>query len=152
MNYLTWPWQMFVRTSTHGLGGFSILLWWGERQEEYKDPPPSQAKRQIWVTHSLIFSWSCTSFKAATMSLSPERMSSYRRHFEGAGARPGNQLRRSSPSPSRKETRHRSSSFHRHGERKAMGCRVLTSQPRLTRWVSTSDPEGAIIYSAHWQH
>ncbi|XP_013867399.1 notochord granular surface [Austrofundulus limnaeus] len=64
------------------------------------------------------------------MSQSPERMSSYRRHFEG----PGNQFRRSSPSPTRKETRHRS--FNHHGGWKTMGGRFLTTQPRLTSSVS----------------
>ncbi|XP_017291463.1 notochord granular surface [Kryptolebias marmoratus] len=67
------------------------------------------------------------------MSQSPERMSSYRRHFEGAGAgTSANQLRTSSPSPTRKETRHRSTSFNRSGGWKTMGCRALTAKPRLT--------------------
>ncbi|KAA8583157.1 hypothetical protein FQN60_015703 [Etheostoma spectabile] len=46
------------------------------------------------------------------MSRSPERMSSYRRHFEGElAAPPAHQLRVSSPSPSRRDTRHRSVSM-----------------------------------------
>uniref|UniRef100_A0A3Q4BJD7 IF rod domain-containing protein n=1 Tax=Mola mola TaxID=94237 RepID=A0A3Q4BJD7_MOLML len=50
------------------------------------------------------------------MSRSPERMSSYRRLFESTSAAPpAFQLRVSSPSPSRRETRHRSASFTRTG-------------------------------------
>ncbi|XP_021175299.2 notochord granular surface isoform X1 [Fundulus heteroclitus] len=63
------------------------------------------------------------------MSHSPERMSSYRRRFEGASV---NQLRVSSPSPTRREPRHRSASFNRNVGWKGTGCRALTSKPRLT--------------------
>ncbi|XP_076612890.1 notochord granular surface [Chaetodon auriga] len=56
------------------------------------------------------------------MSCSPERISSYRRHFEGT---PAFQLRVSSPSPTRRETRQRSASFTRTGG--TMGRRAMTS-------------------------
>uniref|UniRef100_A0A8C9RLZ0 Zgc:172323 n=1 Tax=Scleropages formosus TaxID=113540 RepID=A0A8C9RLZ0_SCLFO len=46
-----------------------------------------------------------------TMSRSPERISSYRRHFEDTSAT--YQVRVSSPSPTRQDTRHRSASFTR---------------------------------------
>ncbi|XP_076862462.1 notochord granular surface isoform X2 [Brachyhypopomus gauderio] len=50
------------------------------------------------------------------MSGSPERMSSYRRHFEDALASSCSyQVRVSSPSPTRRETRHRSASYSRIG-------------------------------------
>ncbi|XP_037541317.1 notochord granular surface [Nematolebias whitei] len=71
------------------------------------------------------------------MSQSPERMSSYRRHFEGTGAvNATDKLRMSSPSPTRKETRHRSTSFNRSGGWKTMGNRALTAKSRLTSSVS----------------
>ncbi|XP_068609665.1 notochord granular surface isoform X2 [Brachionichthys hirsutus] len=61
------------------------------------------------------------------MSRSPERMSSYRRHFEGTFAEPSAyQLRVSSPSPTRRETRYRSASFTRSGG--TMGRRAISSQ------------------------
>ncbi|KAM3603193.1 uncharacterized protein V6R79_018082 [Siganus canaliculatus] len=63
------------------------------------------------------------------MSRSPERMSSYRRHFEGT-----DQLRASSPSPVRRETRHRSASFTRSGV--AMGSRAISNKSRMTSSVS----------------
>ncbi|XP_073349632.1 notochord granular surface [Pagrus major] len=57
------------------------------------------------------------------MSSSPERMSSYRRHFEGnLAASSAYQLRVSSPSPARRESRPRSVSFTRGGG--AMGRRA----------------------------
>ncbi|XP_041815168.1 notochord granular surface [Chelmon rostratus] len=60
------------------------------------------------------------------MSCSPERISSYRRHFEGTfAAPPARQLRVSSPSPIRRETRHRSASFTRTGG--TMGRRAMSS-------------------------
>ncbi|XP_026174809.1 notochord granular surface [Mastacembelus armatus] len=66
------------------------------------------------------------------MSHSPERMSSYRRHFEGAvAAAPAYQLRVSSPSPTRRESRHRSASFSR-----TVGRRALSSKARMTSSVS----------------
>ncbi|KAG7454103.1 glial fibrillary acidic protein-like [Solea senegalensis] len=69
------------------------------------------------------------------MSRSPERMSSYRRHFEGTlAAPPALQLRVSSPSPSRRETRHRSVSFTRSGG--AVGRRALPNKARITSSVS----------------
>lgn len=61
------------------------------------------------------------------MSRSPERMSSYRRHFEEVA--PAYVLRVSSPSPTRTETRHRSASFTRGG--RMMGRRDKS------RWVQT---------------
>ncbi|XP_056219435.1 notochord granular surface [Seriola aureovittata] len=67
------------------------------------------------------------------MSRSPERMSSYRRHFEGSlAAPPAYQLRVSSPSPTRRETR--SANFTRSGG--TMGRRSLSSKARLTSSVS----------------
>uniref|UniRef100_A0A8C9ZXP9 Notochord granular surface n=1 Tax=Sander lucioperca TaxID=283035 RepID=A0A8C9ZXP9_SANLU len=65
----------------------------------------------------------------------PERMSSYRRHFEGAlAAPPAYQLRVSSPSPTRRDTRHRSASFTRSGG--AMGHRAISNKARITSSVS----------------
>ncbi|KAG7220775.1 hypothetical protein INR49_032018 [Caranx melampygus] len=66
------------------------------------------------------------------MSRSPERMSSYRRHFEGAPTT--YQLRVSSPSPTRRESRHRSTSFTRSSG--TMGRRTLSSKGRMTSSVS----------------
>uniref|UniRef100_A0A3P8SAK8 Notochord granular surface n=1 Tax=Amphiprion percula TaxID=161767 RepID=A0A3P8SAK8_AMPPE len=55
-------------------------------------------------------------FRTFMMSRSPERMSSYRRHFDGSLASvSGCQVRVSSPSPTRRENRHRSVSFTRAG-------------------------------------
>ncbi|KAE8286961.1 Desmin [Larimichthys crocea] len=69
------------------------------------------------------------------MSRSPERMSSYRRHFECTiAAPPAYQLRVSSPSPTRRDTRHRSASYTRSGG--TMGRRAITSKPRMTSSVS----------------
>ncbi|XP_028461564.1 notochord granular surface isoform X1 [Perca flavescens] len=69
------------------------------------------------------------------MSRSPERMSSYRRHFEGALASPpAYHLRLSSPSPSRRDTRHRSASFTRSGGSK--GHRAISNKARITSNVS----------------
>ncbi|XP_032399228.1 notochord granular surface isoform X1 [Etheostoma spectabile] len=69
------------------------------------------------------------------MSRSPERMSSYRRHFEGElAAPPAHQLRVSSPSPSRRDTRHRSASFTRSGG--ATGRRAISNKARITSSVS----------------
>nr|XP_019947553.1 PREDICTED: glial fibrillary acidic protein-like isoform X1 [Paralichthys olivaceus] len=69
------------------------------------------------------------------MSRSPERMSSYRRHFEGTLAAPSvSQLRVSSPSPTRRDTRHRSVSFTRSGG--AVGRRSLSNKTRMTSSVS----------------
>eukprot|EP00064_Thunnus_orientalis_P003784 superscaffoldBa00000323_g3795 len=68
------------------------------------------------------------------MSRSPERMSSYRRHFEGTlEALPVYQIRVSSPSPTRRETRRRSASFTRSD--KTMGLRA-TSKSGMTSSVS----------------
>ncbi|KAF0023321.1 hypothetical protein F2P81_023951 [Scophthalmus maximus] len=71
------------------------------------------------------------------MSRSPERMSSYRRHFEGAlTATAAAQFRVSSPSPTRRETqtRHRSVSFTRSGG--TVGRRALSNKARTTSSVS----------------
>uniref|UniRef100_A0A8D3AAB2 Notochord granular surface n=1 Tax=Scophthalmus maximus TaxID=52904 RepID=A0A8D3AAB2_SCOMX len=76
----------------------------------------------------------CGSFN---MSRSPERMSSYRRHFEGAlTATAAAQFRVSSPSPTRRETqtRHRSVSFTRSGG--TVGRRALSNKARTTSSVS----------------
>uniref|UniRef100_A0A3B4ZQJ1 Glial fibrillary acidic protein-like n=1 Tax=Stegastes partitus TaxID=144197 RepID=A0A3B4ZQJ1_9TELE len=65
------------------------------------------------------------------MSRSPERRSSYRRHFEGSLASvSGCQVRVSSPSPARKENRHRSASFTRGGG--STGRRAFSSKSRMT--------------------
>uniref|UniRef100_A0A3P9IKX9 Notochord granular surface n=2 Tax=Oryzias latipes TaxID=8090 RepID=A0A3P9IKX9_ORYLA len=63
----------------------------------------------------------------STMSRSPERMSSYRRCFEDNIASTSH-LRGSSPSPTRRENRHRSASFNRSGGWKLGGHRALTKQ------------------------
>ncbi|XP_069570476.1 notochord granular surface [Brachyistius frenatus] len=69
------------------------------------------------------------------MSRSPERMSSYRRHFEGAlAATSAFQVRVSSPSPTRRETRHRSASFTRSGG--TMGRRALANKTHMTSTAS----------------
>ncbi|XP_035534087.1 notochord granular surface [Morone saxatilis] len=69
------------------------------------------------------------------MSRSPERMSSYRRHFEGTFASPlSSQVRVSSPSPTRRDTRHRSASFTRSGG--TMGRRAISDRARMTSSVS----------------
>ncbi|KAI3363768.1 hypothetical protein L3Q82_001387 [Scortum barcoo] len=69
------------------------------------------------------------------MSRSPERMSSYRRHFEGTlAALPAYQLRVSSPSPTRRDTRHRSASFTRSSG--TMGRRAISNKARMTSSVS----------------
>ncbi|XP_053193489.1 notochord granular surface [Scomber japonicus] len=69
------------------------------------------------------------------MSRSPERMSSYRRHFDGTlDLAPAYQIRVSSPSPSRRETRHRSVSFTRSG--RPMGRRATSNKSRITSSVS----------------
>ncbi|KAM9468067.1 desmin-like isoform 2-T2 [Clarias gariepinus] len=58
------------------------------------------------------------------MSRSPERISSYRRHFEGALASSSTcHIRVSSPSPRRRETRHRSASYTRSTRRAHSGTR-----------------------------
>uniref|UniRef100_UPI003AAFA16B notochord granular surface n=1 Tax=Centroberyx gerrardi TaxID=166262 RepID=UPI003AAFA16B len=69
------------------------------------------------------------------MSRSPERMSSYRRHFEGTVAAPAfYQVRVSSPSPTRREVRHRSASYSRSGG--TMGRRALSNKSRITSSAS----------------
>uniref|UniRef100_A0A3B3Y4S4 IF rod domain-containing protein n=1 Tax=Poecilia mexicana TaxID=48701 RepID=A0A3B3Y4S4_9TELE len=62
----------------------------------------------------------CTGIKVSSiiMSHSPERMSSYRRCFESTSE---SQIRVSSPSPTRKETRHRSASFNRNTDGECLG-------------------------------
>ncbi|KAM7395570.1 hypothetical protein PAMA_007034 [Pampus argenteus] len=65
------------------------------------------------------------------MSRSPERMSSYRRHFEGSLV---HQVRVSSLSPTRRETRHRSASFTRSG--RAMGRKDTSNKSRMASSVS----------------
>ncbi|XP_054474395.1 notochord granular surface [Anoplopoma fimbria] len=68
------------------------------------------------------------------MSRSPERMSSYRRHFEGIpAAPPACKLRVCSPSPTRRESRHRSASFTRSG---TMGRRAVSNKSRMTSSAS----------------
>ncbi|KAK9975750.1 hypothetical protein ABG768_020985 [Culter alburnus] len=70
------------------------------------------------------------------MSHSPERMSSYRRHFEGGLTSSSTlQVRVSSPSPTRGAARHRSASYTRSG---TMGRRTLSGsrKSRMTSSVS----------------
>lgn len=56
----------------------------------------------------------CRGTTSFTMSHSPERMSSYRRHFEGGLTSSSTlQVRVSSPSPTRGAVRHRSASYNR---------------------------------------
>ncbi|KAM6914891.1 notochord granular surface [Xenentodon cancila] len=71
------------------------------------------------------------------MSRSPERMSSYRRCFDGSDAVvSAYRLRESSPSPTRMETRHRSASFNRSSKWKMMGHKTLTTKPHSTSSAS----------------
>ncbi|XP_051547164.1 desmin-like [Myxocyprinus asiaticus] len=70
------------------------------------------------------------------MSRSPERMSSYRRHFEGGFSSSSTiQVRVSSPSPTRVPARHRSASYSRSG---TLGRKTQpgTSRSRMTSSVS----------------
>ncbi|KAM6954001.1 notochord granular surface [Aplochiton taeniatus] len=65
------------------------------------------------------------------MSRSPERMSSYRRHFESALATSLNvQVRSSKSSPTCREVRHRSASLNRSGG--TLDRRALTNKSRMT--------------------
>ncbi|XP_051747223.1 notochord granular surface [Ctenopharyngodon idella] len=71
-----------------------------------------------------------------TMSYSPERMSSYRRHFEGGLTSSSTlQVRVSSPSPTRGAARHRSASYTRSG---TMGRRALSGSRRSRMTSSVS--------------
>ncbi|XP_067284243.1 notochord granular surface [Pseudorasbora parva] len=70
------------------------------------------------------------------MSHSPERMSSYRRHFEGALTSSSTlQVRVSSPSPTRGPARHRSASYTRSG---TFGRRALSGSRRSRMTSSVS--------------
>ncbi|XP_033846451.1 notochord granular surface isoform X1 [Periophthalmus magnuspinnatus] len=65
------------------------------------------------------------------MSRSPERMSSYRRQFEGTLASSSMyQVRVSSPSPTRKDTRYRSASLSKRAG--SMGRRATSSKSRMS--------------------
>ncbi|KAI4802523.1 hypothetical protein KUCAC02_020356 [Chaenocephalus aceratus] len=65
------------------------------------------------------------------MSRSPDRMSSYRRQFEGAfAAPPAYKLRVSSPSPTRRESRHRSTSYTRSAG--SMGRRAISNKSAMS--------------------
>ncbi|CAL8316655.1 unnamed protein product [Merluccius merluccius] len=69
------------------------------------------------------------------MSCSPERMSSYRRHFEGSSAAPPvYQIRFLSPSPTRRSGRYRSASNSR--SRGAVGRRATSNTSRMDRFGS----------------
>ncbi|KAI9522556.1 hypothetical protein NQZ68_034908 [Dissostichus eleginoides] len=69
------------------------------------------------------------------MSRSPDRMSSYRRQFEGAfAAPPAYKLRVSSPSPTRRESRHRSASYTRSAG--SMGRRAISNKSAMSSSVS----------------
>uniref|UniRef100_A0AAY4AI34 IF rod domain-containing protein n=1 Tax=Denticeps clupeoides TaxID=299321 RepID=A0AAY4AI34_9TELE len=67
----------------------------------------------------------------ATMSRSPERISSYRRHFE-EGSALSYQVRVSSPSPPRRDVRHRSASYTRPTAARdlSLGRRTISSTRR----------------------
>ncbi|KAA0720715.1 Desmin [Triplophysa tibetana] len=70
------------------------------------------------------------------MSRSPERMSSYRRHFEGGMSCSSTlQVRVSSPSPNRGSARHRSASYNRSGTL-GRGAQSATRKSRMTSSVS----------------
>ncbi|XP_057179491.1 notochord granular surface [Triplophysa rosa] len=70
------------------------------------------------------------------MSRSPERMSSYRRHFEGGMSCSSTlQVRVSSPSPTRGTARHRSASYSRSGTL-GRGAQSATRRSRMTSSVS----------------
>ncbi|XP_077090906.1 notochord granular surface [Siphateles boraxobius] len=70
------------------------------------------------------------------MSYSPERMSSYRRHFEGGLTSSSTlQVRVSSPSPTRGPARHRSASYNRSG---TLGRRTLSGSRRSRMTSSVS--------------
>ncbi|XP_056312056.1 notochord granular surface [Danio aesculapii] len=76
----------------------------------------------------------CLRTTGFSMSYSPERMSSYRRHFEGGLAASSTlQVRVSSPSPTRGATRHRSASYSRSTGRRALSG---TRKSRMTSSVS----------------
>ncbi|XP_061076203.1 desmin [Conger conger] len=83
------------------------------------------------------------------MSHSPERISSYRRHFEGSGAS-SYHVRVTSPSPTRREACHRSASYSRSAattgmRAEAIGRRTVSStrSPRMASFTM-----GAICYGA----
>ncbi|XP_076129235.1 desmin-like [Alosa pseudoharengus] len=68
------------------------------------------------------------------MSRSPERISSYRRHFEGALAASSStslQVRVSSPSPTRRDNRTRSASSTSYGRNGTMGRRAMSGSRRM---------------------
>ncbi|XP_021452032.2 glial fibrillary acidic protein isoform X2 [Oncorhynchus mykiss] len=67
------------------------------------------------------------------MSRSPERISSYRRHFEDSGSSSSYQVRVSSPSPTRRVNRHQSASYSR-----SAGASSMQAQTMGRRTVSTS--------------
>ncbi|XP_051544183.1 desmin-like [Myxocyprinus asiaticus] len=80
------------------------------------------------------------------MSRSPERMSSYRRHFEGGISSSSTlQVRVSSPSPSRGPARHRSASFTRSG---TLGRRAQ-SGTRRSRMTSSASM-GTLCLGMGW--
>ncbi|XP_045072952.1 glial fibrillary acidic protein-like [Coregonus clupeaformis] len=67
------------------------------------------------------------------MSRSPERISSYRRHFEDSSSSSSYQVRVSSPSPTRRVNRHQSASYLR-----SAGASSMQAQTMGRRTVSTS--------------
>ncbi|XP_076016346.1 notochord granular surface [Genypterus blacodes] len=76
------------------------------------------------------------------MSRSPERMSSYRRHFEGTMAAPlAYQVRVSSPSPTRMDIRQRSVSYNRSGG--SLGRKTLSNKARM----ASSSSMGALCFN-----
>ncbi|KAI3361433.1 hypothetical protein L3Q82_013599, partial [Scortum barcoo] len=85
---------------------------------------------------------------AATMSRSPERISSYRRHFEDSSSS-SYQVRVSSPSPTRRDVRHASAGYPcraRAGSMRveSVGRRTI-SAARRTRMVGAGVSAGAMV-------
>ncbi|XP_044064598.1 desmin isoform X2 [Siniperca chuatsi] len=85
---------------------------------------------------------------AATMSRSPERISSYRRHFEDSSSS-SYQVRVSSPSPTRRDARHASAGYSCRAGASSMrvesvGRRTI-SAGRRTRMVGAGVSAGAMV-------
>ncbi|XP_041951517.1 glial fibrillary acidic protein-like isoform X2 [Alosa sapidissima] len=79
------------------------------------------------------------------MSRSPERISSYRRHFEGALAASSStslQVRVSSPSPTRRDNRTRSASSTSYGRNGTMGRRAMSGSRRMAGGASMGGMSG----------
>ncbi|KAM9338978.1 LOW QUALITY PROTEIN: notochord granular surface [Symphorus nematophorus] len=123
---------MFVGTFTLGLGRFNIPLQCSRKGGGgYKESAGLKGVSDQFRLQLKLQKLN----RSVNMSRSPERMSSYRRHFEGTfAAPPAYQLRVSSPSPTRRDTRHRSVSFTRSGG--SLGRRAVSNKARMTSSVS----------------